>query len=321
MTDFELDESNMAFVDIEEEETEGDEEVKTATPSTGTGTTDTLQLLLKDVAHCHVLTAQEEVHYAKMYQDPDPVISRRGKDKLIEHNIRLVISIANRYHRGRISQGVSYLDLIQEGTLGLIRAVEKFDHTKGYKFSTYGTWWIRQSIRKAIADHSRTIRIPTHIVDILHKINRATDELQAIHSREPTTAEIAERLDMEESKIVETLRIAVVPVSLDRPMFDSDSDEEATSVGTTLTDDTVESPHEIVATSVASETLHAALKNLSWRERQIMDMLYGFNGKEPMTKTDIGKYFAVTYQRISQIEKDVLTKLQMDNDLQILREV
>ncbi len=314
MSDLSFTEDDLNFEDIDDE----GENIEATVKVPKDASTDTLQLLLRDVAQWPVLTAKQEVVLAKQYLSEDAAIKAEAKKRMVNHNIRLVISIANRYHKMRHVHGISYLDLIQEGTTGLIRGVEKFDHTKGYKFSTYATWWIRQAIRKAVAEQSRTIKVPIHVVEVLYKINRATEDLQSILGRDPSIEEISDRVEIPVAKVQEVLRVTTVPVSLDRPIFDSEDD--ATEVGDTLTDETSASPHEIVASNMAVAVLRAEVDKLPWRERKIITKLYGFDGKDPMTKADVGRYFELTYQRISQLEKEILNKLYTNHDLQILRE-
>lgn len=319
--DYHLDETELSVTD--DDDTLGDN-IEATTIAAADVSTDTLQLFLKDVGKYHVLNKEEEVALATIYVAGDTErpsccrLCRSAKDALVNHNLRMVISVANRYHHARGVQGISYLDLIQEGMFGLIRAVEKFDHTKGHKFSTYAMWWIRQSITRAIAEKSRTIRVPIHVIEKLNKINRATEELQVEHGREPTMKELADKLGMTEDKVTDVILHTQVPISLDRPVFDNE--DESSEVGANLTDVTVESPHDLVAANISSDILGGALTQLTWREQKILSFIYGLGGEEKMSKADIGKYFAVTYQRISQIEREILEKLSTNPDLQILRE-
>ncbi len=316
MTD--RDDFDLSFEDDQTDDLDtGDIIETTATPTDVS--TDTLQLLLRDVGKYQVLNAREEVELAKKYLHGDERERDHAKMLLINHNLRMVIAVANKYHHARGVQGISYLDLIQEGMFGLIRAVEKFDHTKGYKFSTYAMWWIRQAVTRAIAEKSRTIRVPIHVIEKLNKINRATDALQTELGREPTMDEIAVKLGLDMEKVADILRHTQVPISLDRPVFDNE--DESSEVGANLTDETVASAHDIVVSEMSSAVLHTALDTtLTWREKKILNFLYGLNGEEKFSKTDIGKMFELTYQRISQIEREILEKLRANNDLQILRE-
>ncbi|CAB4866101.1 MAG: sigma-70 family RNA polymerase sigma factor [Actinobacteria bacterium] len=271
-------------------------------------TTDSLQLFLKDIGKVRLLTAAEEVELAQGIERGDLA----AKEKMVESNLRLVVSIAKNYR----NQGLPFLDLIQEGTLGLVRAAEKFDYRKGFKFSTYATWWIRQAIARALADKARTIRIPVHVVEKLNKINRAERKLVTELGREPTHEEIANVTGIEAEEVEQIKRSAQAPVSLEKPV----GDEEESEFGQFLADDKAESPYEKAAETLTREALVSALENLSYRERRVLELRYGLGGEHPKTLDDVGRTFNVTRERIRQIENQSLKKLQGLADAQKLRE-
>jgi RNA polymerase primary sigma factor len=272
-------------------------------------TTDSLQLLLKDIGKVRLLTAAEEVELAKGIERGD----LDAKQKMVESNLRLVISIAKNYRY----QGLPFLDLIQEGTLGLIRAAEKFDYRRGFKFSTYATWWIRQAVARALADKSRTIRIPVHIVEKLNRIGRVERRLVTELGREPTPEEIAEVTGIEPEEVDSIKRSAQAPVSLEKPV----GDEEESEFGQFIADERAESPFERAAELVTKEALRVALENLSYRERRVLELRYGLGGEHPRTLDEVGRTFNVTRERIRQIENQSLKKLQSLAEAQKLREV
>jgi RNA polymerase primary sigma factor len=261
-------------------------------------TTDSLQLFLKDIGKVRLLTAQEEVDLAKRIERGD----LDAKQKMVESNLRLVVSIAKNYR----NQGLPFLDLIQEGTLGLVRAAEKFDYRKGFKFSTYATWWIRQAIARALADKARTIRIPVHVVEKLNKIGRAERKLVTELGREPNPEEVDS-----------IKRSAQAPVSLEKPV----GDEEESEFGQFIADERAESPYERAAEILTKEALREALENLSYRERRVLELRYGLGGEHPRTLDEVGRTFNVTRERIRQIENQSLKKLQSLAEAQKLRDV
>src|ERR1700751_5896724 len=261
-------------------------------------TTDSLQLFLKDIGKVRLLTAQEEVDLAKRIERGD----LDAKQKMVETNIPLVVSIAKNYR----NQGLPFLDLIQEGTLGLVRAAEKFDYRKGFKFSTYATWWIRQAIARALADKARTIRIPVHVVKKLNKIARAERKLVTELGREPTAEEIAEATGIDPEEVDSIKRSGQGPVSLEKPV----GDEEG-----------AEAPYERPAEILTKEALREALENLSYRERRVLELRYGLGGEHPRTLDEGGRTFNVTRERIRQIENQSLKKLQSLAEAQKLRDV
>jgi RNA polymerase primary sigma factor len=272
-------------------------------------TTDSLQLFLKDIAKVRLLTAQEEVDLAKRIERGD----FDAKQKMVESNLRLVVSIAKNYRH----QGLPFPDLIQEGTLGLVRAAEKFDYRKGFKFSTYATWWIRQAVARALADKARTIRIPVHVVDKLRRIWRAERMLVTELGRDPTAEEIAELTGIDPEEVDSIKRSAQAPVSLEKPV----GDEEQSEFGQFIADERAESPYERAAAILTKEALRAALENLSYRERRVLELRYGLGGEDPRTLGEVARAFNVTRERIRQIEIQSLKKLQSLAEAQKLRDL
>ena len=286
----------------------GRREPKTALDLKPDMTTDSLQLFLKDIGKVRLLTAQEEVGLAKRIERGD----LDAKEKMIESNLRLVVSIAKNYR----NQGLPFLDLIQEGTLGLVRAAEKFDYRRGFKFSTYATWWIRQAIARALADKARAIRIPVHVVEKLNKIGRAERKLLTELGREPTAEEIAEVTGIEPEEVESIKRSAQAPVSLEKPV----GDEEESEFGQFIADERAESPYERAAEILTNEALRDALEKLSYRERRVLELRYGLSGEHPRTLDEVGRTFNITRERIRQIENQSLKKLQSLAEAQKLRD-
>jgi RNA polymerase primary sigma factor len=260
--------------------------------------TDALQLFLKDIGKVELLTAAEEVELAKRIERGD----HRAKQEMVEANLRLVVSIAKRYR----NQGLPFLDLIQEGTIGLVRAAEKFDWRKGYKFSTYATWWIRQAVARALADKGRTIRMPVHVVEKLNKIVRSERKLRGELSREPTPLEIAKDVDLPLDEVEQILRTSQAPVSLEKPV----GDEEESEFGHFLTDENAPLPDEAADVTLRQELLCDILNTLSHRERRVLELRYGLGGEQPRTLDEVGRAFNVTRERIRQIENQSLKKLR-----------
>jgi RNA polymerase primary sigma factor len=271
--------------------------------------TDSLQLFLKDVGKVPLLTARQEVELAKRIEMGDLA----AKQKMVESNLRLVVSIAKNYR----NQGLAFLDLIQEGTLGLVRAAEKFDYRRGYKFSTYATWWIRQAVARAIADKGRTIRMPVHVVEKLNKINRTERKLVAELGREPTIPEISAAVHIPESEVEHIKRSAQTPVSLEKPV----GDDEESEFGQFIADENAESPEEAAEVLLRYEALQNVLNTLSYRERRVLELRYGLGGEQPRTLDEVGRTFNVTRERIRQIETQSLQKLATLVEAQKLREV
>jgi RNA polymerase primary sigma factor len=271
--------------------------------------TEALQLFLKDIGKVDLLTGAQEIELAKRIERGDHL----AKQDMVEANLRLVVSIAKRYR----NQGLPFLDLIQEGTIGLVRAAEKFDHRKGFKFSTYATWWIRQAVARALADKARTIRMPVHVVEKLNKIVRSERKLRAELGREPTTTEIAVDLDLTLDEVEHIRRSAQTPVSLEKPV----GDEEESEFGHFLTDETAPLPEEAAEVTMRKEALRTILGTLSQRERRVLELRYGLDGEQPKTLDEVGRTFNVTRERIRQIENQCLKKLRALADAAKLREV
>jgi RNA polymerase primary sigma factor len=271
--------------------------------------TDSLQLFLKDIGRVDLLTAAQEVELAKRIERGD----HRAKQDMVEANLRLVVSIAKRYR----NQGLPFLDLIQEGTIGLVRAAEKFDWRKGYKFSTYATWWIRQAVARALADKARTIRMPVHVVEKLNKITRTERKLRAERGREPSNLEIALDLDMSIEEVESIRRTSQTPISLEKPV----GDEEESEFGHFIEDENAPLPDEAADTAFRAAALTKCLSALSARERRVLELRYGLNGEQPCTLDEVGRAFQVTRERIRQIENQGLKKLRALADSQKLRDV
>ena len=266
--------------------------------SVKTPTNDPVRMYLKEIGKVPLLTAEEEVSLAKRIERKD----MEAKRKLIEANLRLVVSIAKRY----VGRGMLFLDLIQEGNLGLIRAVEKFDYRKGYKFSTYATWWIRQAITRAIADQARTIRIPVHMVETINKLIRVQRQLLQDIGREPTPEEIAHEMGTTPQKVREILKISQEPVSLETPI----GEEEDSQLGDFIEDEDATMPVEAVSEIMQKEELNQVLNTLTHRERKVIELRFGLTDGHPRTLEEVGREFGVTRERIRQIESKTLCKLR-----------
>jgi RNA polymerase primary sigma factor len=269
---------------------------------------DSLRLYLREIGKVPLLTADQEVALAKRIERGDLA----AKTHMIEANLRLVVSIA----KGYLGRGLSFLDLIQEGSLGLIRAVEKFDYRKGYKFSTYATWWIRQAVTRAIADKARTIRIPVHMVEKLNKVVHIERQLVQRLGREPRPDEIAEELDMTSEEVREILRMAQLPISLEKPI----GEEEESSLGDFVPDEQAESPFDTASLSLRREDIELALSSLPARERKVIELRFGLCGTQPCTLEEVGRAFGVTRERIRQIENNTLKKLESLPEAQGLKD-
>ena len=269
---------------------------------------DSLRLYLRSIGRVELLTAEQEIELAKRIERGDMLAKRQ----MVEANLRLVVSIA----KGYLGRGLSFLDLIQEGSLGLIRAVEKFDYRRGYKFSTYATWWIRQAVTRAIADKARTIRIPVHMVEKLNRVAHVERQLVQRLGREPEPHEIAAELRWPVSDVRDILRVAQLPVSLEKPIGDEDESE----LGDFVADDDVAEPFEEASEHLQKEGVRKALDALPERERQVIELRYGLSGLEPLTLEEVGRTFGVTRERIRQIENNTLKKLKRLPEAQMLRE-
>ena len=264
----------------------------------GIATDDPVRMYLKEIGKVPLLTAEEELEIAKRMADGD----EEARKKLSESNLRLVVSIAKRY----VGRGMQFLDLIQEGNLGLIKAVEKFDYSKGYKFSTYATWWIRQAITRAIADQARTIRIPVHMVETINKLIRVSRQLLQEYGREPTPEEIAKEMGVSEEKVREITKIAQEPVSLETPI----GEEEDSHLGDFIPDDDIPAPAEAAAFTMLKEQLTDVLDTLTPREEKVLRLRFGLDDGRARTLEEVGKEFNVTRERIRQIEAKALRKLR-----------
>ncbi len=309
--------TDTAAVDMGENEVEFDqmtlrsrlEEIRRAELDLGAEPSiDSLRLYLRSIGRVPLLSAEEEVCLAKRIERGDVA----AKQHMIEANLRLVVSIA----KGYLGRGMNFLDLIQEGSLGLIRAVEKFDYRRGYKFSTYATWWIRQAVTRAIADKGRTIRIPVHMVDRLNKVVYAERSLIQQLGRDPTPAEIAAEVECTAQEVREMLRMAQLPVSLEKPV----GDEEDSELADFVEDDTAESPFEVASKALRRQSVERVLASLPRREREVLEMRYGITGDRVRTLDEVGRAFNITRERVRQIESRTLKKLQTAPEAQELRE-
>ncbi|MEO6495987.1 MAG: sigma-70 family RNA polymerase sigma factor [Solirubrobacteraceae bacterium] len=269
---------------------------------------DSLRLYLRSIGRVPLLTAAEEVSLAKRIERGD----MDAKTHMVEANLRLVVSIA----KGYLGRGLTFLDLIQEGSLGLIRAVEKFDHRRGYKFSTYATWWIRQAVTRAIADKGRTIRIPVHMVEKLNKVVHIERQLVQSLGREATPGEIAIEMESTEREVREILRMSQQPISLEKPV----GDEEDSELGDFVEDQSAASPFELASDTLRRDNVRKALAALPQREREVIEMRFGLSGGQPRTLEEVGRAFNVTRERIRQIENHTLKKLESLPEAQRLRD-
>ena len=269
---------------------------------------DPVRMYLKEIGKVPLLTAEEEIEIAKRLEDGD----ESAKQKLAEANLRLVVSIAKRY----VGRGMLFLDLIQEGNLGLIKAVEKFDYRKGFKFSTYATWWIRQAITRAIADQARTIRIPVHMVETINKLIRVSRQLLQEYGREPTPEEIAKEMGISEAKVREIIKIAQEPVSLETPI----GEEEDSHLGDFIPDDDAPAPAEAASFTLMKEQLMDVLDTLTPREEKVLRLRFGLDDGHQRTLEEVGKEFNVTRERIRQIEAKALRKLRHPSRSKKLRD-
>lgn len=296
-----------ADIDLSDVEDVDVEKLDLSVPD-GISIEDPVRMYLKEIGKVPLLTAEEEVDLAKRMADGD----ESAKKRLAEANLRLVVSIAKRY----VGRGMLFLDLIQEGNLGLIKAVEKFDYHKGFKFSTYATWWIRQAITRAIADQARTIRIPVHMVETINKLIRVSRQLLQELGREPTPEEIAQELDMPVERVREIQKISQEPVSLETPI----GEEEDSHLGDFIQDDNVPVPAEAAAQTLLKEQLDEVLDTLTDREQKVLRLRFGMNDGRARTLEEVGKEFDVTRERIRQIEAKALRKLRHPSRSRKLRD-
>ena len=263
---------------------------------------DPVKMYLKDIGQAQLLTPEQEVELAKKIIEGD----ERAKKELSERNLKLVVSIAKKYVN---RSSMRFLDLIQEGNLGLLKAVEKFDYTKGFRFSTYATWWIRQSITRAIADQARTIRIPVHMVETIHRLSRVSKQLMQELGRDPTNAEIAERMGLSENRVIEIQKIAQDPVSLESPV----GEEDESRISDFVEDESIKSPTDNAAQDILKTQLLQVIETLTPREQKVIRLRYGLDDSHPRTLEEVGKEFNVTRERIRQIEAKALRKLRHPN--------
>ena len=268
----------------------------------GVSSDDPVRLYLKEIGKYPLLTTEEEIALAKQIAEGTPEEQAAAKKKLSEANLRLVVSIAKR----SVGRGMQFLDLIQEGNLGLIKAAEKFDYTKGYKFSTYATWWVRQAITRAIADQARTIRIPVHMVETINKLIRVNRQLAQELGRDPTPAEIAKEMGISESKVREIIKIAQEPVSLETPI----GEEEDSHLGDFIEDENAPAPAEVASNAMMREQLQEVLHTLTPREEKVIRLRFGLEDGQAHTLEEVGKEFNVTRERIRQIEAKALRKIR-----------
>lgn len=313
-TDIEPDEAELLNLDVDDLEhdddmviEDGSVDLEASLPK-GITVDDPVRMYLKEIGKVPLLSADEEIELAKKMEKGD----EEAKKKLCEANLRLVVSIAKRY----VGRGMLFLDLIQEGNLGLIKAVDKFDWRKGYKFSTYATWWIRQAITRSIADQARTIRIPVHMVETINKLIRVSRQLLQEYGREPSPEEIAAEMDISEEKVREILKIAQEPVSLETPI----GEEEDSHLGDFIPDEEVPAPAEAAAFSMLKEQLVEVLDTLTEREQKVLKLRFGLEDGRARTLEEVGKQFDVTRERIRQIEAKALRKLRHPSRSKKLRD-
>ena len=295
-------------IEVIESEREPNEPEPTSVDLTIDPSLDSLRMYLREIGRVPLLTAGQEVSLAKRIERGDMT----AKNEMIEANLRLVVSIA----KGYLGRGLSFLDLIQEGSLGLIRAVEKFDYRRGYKFSTYATWWIRQAVTRAIADKARTIRIPVHMVEKLNRVVQMERQMTQNLGRDPKPEELATELRMDITEVRELLRLAQQPISLERPV----GEDEDSSLGDFVEDETAPSPFDEASRTLRETDIRRALDTLPERERQVLELRFGLTGDQPRTLEEVGREFGVTRERIRQIENNTLRKLKALPEAQRLSE-
>lgn len=307
--------SEEEFIELDEETLEEMEQIEKESHSIelddamqDAGMSDSVRMYLKEMGKYPLMTAAQEVECAKRIEAGDTA----AKDGLAEANLRLVVSIAKKY----VGRGMSFLDLIQEGNIGLMKAVERFDYRKGYKFSTYATWWIKQAITRAIADQARTIRIPVHMVDTINKVMRAQRELLNELGREPESEEVAQKLEITVERVNEVLKLAQEPVSLETPI----GEEEDSHLGDFIQDDHIATPVQAATNTLLREKLIEVMDSLSDREKKVLIMRYGLDDGKERTLEEVGKEFHVTRERIRQIEAKALWKIKHPNKSRKLRD-
>ncbi len=288
-------------------EVDDNEDIDKLLADEGVAVDDPVRMYLKDIGKIPLLAPEREAYLAEKIAEGDEA----AKNELVEANLRLVVSIAKKY----VGKGMYFLDLIQEGNLGLIKAVEKFDHTKGYKFSTYATWWIRQAITRAIADQARTIRIPVHMVETIHRVSRTSRQLLQEYGREPTIDEIAEKLGMSADKVREIMKAAQDPVSLETPI----GEEDDSHLGDFIPDDSSPTPAEAVSYQLLREQLNKVLHTLTPREEMVIKLRFGLEDGRTRTLEEVGREFNITRERIRQIEAKALRKLRHQSRSKILK--
>ncbi len=307
---FVADEEEINIEDVEKdvEQLESAEDMEKALTQEGLAIDDPVRMYLREIGKVPLLSADVEAVLAEKMAEGDEV----AKNRLVEANLRLVVSIAKRY----VGKGMFFLDLIQEGNLGLMKAVDKFDFKKGYKFSTYATWWIRQAITRAIADQARTIRIPVHMVETIHRVSRYQRQLLQEYGREATDVEIAEKMGMSVDKVREIMKIALDPVSLETPI----GEEDDSHLGDFIPDDDSPSPEEEVFSEMLREQLIEVLHTLTQREEQVLKLRFGLDDGRPRTLEEVGQEFNITRERIRQIEAKALRKLRHPSRSKMLKE-
>ncbi len=279
-----------------------DEDLEDALSTEGLAVDDPVKIYLKEIGRVPLLSGDEEIELARLMAEGTPLQAKRAKQRLSEANLRLVVSIAKKY----VGRGMQFLDLIQEGNLGLIKAVEKFDYNKGFKFSTYATWWIRQAITRAIADQARTIRIPVHMVETITKVKKISSQLLHENGHDPTAEEIAEKLDMQVDRVREIMRIAQDPVSLETPI----GEEEDSHLGDFIPDEEAPAPADAASHTLLKEQLDEVLSTLTDREANVLRLRFGLLDGRSRTLEEVGAQFNVTRERIRQIEAKALRKLR-----------
>ncbi len=297
--------------DLENEEELSDEELAITAENVDEFADDSVRMYLREIGKIPLLKPEEEMELAQRIVKGD----KKAKDKMVESNMRLVVSIAKKY----VGRGLDFLDLIQEGNTGLLRAVEKFDPDKGFKFSTYATWWVRQAITRAIADQARTVRIPVHMFETINKVVRTARRMTADLNREPTNEELAKELDMEPEKIDYVMRIKQDIASLDASIA-REGDDEDSALGDFVEDEERESPEDSAANQILKEQLSEIISSLSSREQKIIRLRFGIGGGRPHTLEEVGNEFRVTRERIRQIEAKALAKLRKNKETKKLHE-